>query len=233
MNARIYLLATVALLFFAGCATTTQDERKDRYNEAVKEASNRATPHAGTIKLAEKAQAEETAAMKAAAENIRIHKGSGVMVKPPTPAPAGGQPGQPSEEVSLNYEGADLREVVRTVLGDILGEGYIIDPQVTGTVNIRTTRGIPRSALVATLETLCRMNGAALVKEGNVYKVLPAAAVVRGSVTPQLGGGSQPLPQGYSVILVPLKYIGVAEMVRVLEPFVKDANSIRPDPLRN
>ena len=38
--------------------------------------------------------------------------------------------------------------------------------------------------LVATLETLLRMNGATLVKEAGIYKVLPQAAGLRGNVTP-------------------------------------------------
>ena len=65
----------------------------------------------------------------------------------------------------LNFEGADLREVVRNILGDILNETYTIDPAVGGTVTIRTSSGIPRDALPATLETLLRMNGATMVKE--------------------------------------------------------------------
>jgi general secretion pathway protein D len=203
----------------------------------VKERAQRVTPNVETVRIAEavqRAEAESAKTAAAAADNSRVHKGTGVMVKPSTAqlSPAPPSASQPSEEVSLNYEGADLREVIRTIF-DILGEGYIIDPQVTGTVNIHTARGIPKSALISTLETLCRMNGMAVVKDGDVYRVIPAATAVRGSVTPQLGGSSTPLPKGYGVVLVPLRYIGVAEMVRVLEPFVKDATSIRPDPLRN
>ena len=89
--------------------------------------------------------------------------------------------------VVLNFEGADLREVIRNILGDILGESYTIDPAVGGQVTIRTTTGIPREALPATLEMLLRMNGATMVKEGGLYKIVPQAAAVRGNVTPQLG----------------------------------------------
>jgi len=104
--------------------------------------------------------------------------------------PGGGlPPGPPPAQVTgagivLNFEGADLREVVRNILGDILNESYTIDPAVGGQVTIRTSTGIPREALVATLETLLRMNGATMVKEGGLYKVLPQAAATRGNVTP-------------------------------------------------
>ncbi|MBK9704453.1 MAG: type II secretion system secretin GspD [Betaproteobacteria bacterium] len=123
--------------------------------------------------------------------------------------------------------------MIRNILGDILNESYTIDQSVGGTVTIRTSSGIPRDALIATLETLLRMNGAAMVKEGGLYKIVPQAAAVRGNLAPQLGNSARSLPAGYSVQIVPLRYIGVREMARILEPFVKDATAIRPDDLRN
>ena len=135
--------------------------------------------------------------------------------------------------VVLNFEGADLREVIRNILGDILGESYTIDPAVGGQVTIRTTTGIPREALPSTLEMLLRMNGASMVKEGNLYKIVPQAAAVRGNVTPQLGTSNRALPAGFSVQIVPLHYVGAKEMLRLLEPFARDAQAVRIDELRN
>ena len=56
---------------------------------------------------------------------------------------------------------------------------------------------------------------------------------MRGNVTPQLGNSQRALPPGFSVQIVPLRYIGVREMMRILEPFAKDASAVRPDELRN
>src|SRR5438105_2980240 len=166
-----------------------------------------------------------------------VNKGSGVVVKGQGPAGAPPPPLEPARVtgagVVLNFEGADLREVVRNILGDILNESYTIDPAVGGQVTIRTSAGIPREALVSTLETLLRMNGAALVKEGGIYKVLPQAAGLRGNVTPQLGNVQRSLPPGFSVQVVPLRYVGVREMLRILEPLAKDAAALRGDDTRN
>ena len=159
--------------------------------------------------------------------------------------PGGGLPPGPGARatgggVVLNFEGADLREVIRNILGDILNENYTIDASVGGTVTIRTSSGISRDALTATLETLLRMNGATMVKEGGLYKIVPQAAAVRGNVTPQLGNSQRALPPGFSVQIVPLRYIGVREMVRILEPFVEGCDGDPPgraaqpaDPLRH
>ncbi len=133
----------------------------------------------------------------------------------------------------LNFEGADLREVVRNILGDILNESYTIDAAVGGQVTIRTSSGIPREALPATLETLLRMNGATMVKEDGLYKV----AAERGRRARQRHAAARQLAAlaaaGFSVQIVPLRYIGVREMMRILEPFAKDAAAVRPDDLRN
>src|SRR5258706_14423115 len=85
--------------------------------------------------------------------------------------------------------------------------------------------------LLPTLEMLLRQNNAAVVREEGIYKILPITAV-RGSISPQLGGIDRPIPQGYSVVVVPLKYVGAREMVRLLHAFAAE-NTIIPDDVRN
>ena len=158
----------------------------------------------------------------------RLYKGTGQFVNPRPPAP----PGPPSaQEASLNFEALDVREVAKVILGDYLKESYTVHPSVAGTVTFRTIRPLAMKDLLPTLEMLLRQNGAAVVREDGVYKILPVSAV-RGSVSPQLGATSAPLPQGFSVIVVPLKFVGAREMQRLLEPFAAD-NTVRVDDARN
>ncbi len=159
---------------------------------------------------------------------IKAYPGTGVFVNT-RPGPAPRPPGP--EEASLNFEALDVREVAKVILGDYLHESYTVHPGVAGTVTFRTIRPIPIKDLLPTLEMLLRQNNAAVVREEGIYKILPISAV-RGSVSPQLGGTSMPLPQGFSVIVVPLKYVGAREMQRLLEPFASD-NTIRIDETRN
>ena len=74
---------------------------------------------------------------------------------------------------------------------------------------------------------LLRGTNAALIREAGIYKVLPATQAVRGTTTPQLISGAANVPPGHSVVVTPLKYIGIKEMLRILEPFAKDAAAIR------
>ncbi len=155
----------------------------------------------------------------------KLIPGTGVFVKPanlPTP-PAGPQ------DIVLNFEGADLREVVRVVMGDMLGENYTIDPKVNGTVTIHTSQPINRAAVTPILETVLRMNGAAMVKESGAYKISPLNSALRGSTTPQLGA----LQPGYSVQIVQLQYIAAREMSKILEPLLPEGSILRVDEARN
>lgn len=155
---------------------------------------------------------------------MKLIPGNGVFVKPATiqPLPVGPQ------DVVLNFEGADLREVVRVVLADMLHENYTIDPKVNGTVTIHTSQALTRAAVIPILETVLRMNNAAMVRENGAYRIVPLASAAR-SATPQLGN----LQPGYSVQIVPLQYIAAREMSKILEPLVPEGSIIRVDETRN
>ena len=163
-------------------------------------------------------------------ERTIMFQGTGNFVKSgPKPAPRS-VPGGP---VVLNYEGAEIREVVANILGNILKENYTVHPAVQGTVTLRTSEPIPPSALLQTLETLLRQYGATLVREDGLIKVMPVAFAIRGSATAQLGSATTPLPRGLSVQVVPLKWVSAREMWKLLEPIVTDPTVIRIDDVRN
>src|SRR3954470_17946737 len=160
---------------------------------------------------------------------MRLYPGSGRFTGMPQPKP---EPPKAAEEASLNFEAADIREVAKGILADYLKESYTIDPQVTGTVTFRTVRPIALKDLLPTLEMLLRQNNAAVVREEGLYKVLPITAA-RGLVSPTLGNAFMPaIPPGFSVVVVPLKFIGAKEMERLITPFAAE-NTIRIDEVRN
>jgi general secretion pathway protein D len=168
-------------------------------------------------------------AAAAPADKGKTFPGTGVFVKSnPPPAPPPGP-----EEVSLNFEATEIRQVAATILGDILRESFTVHPQVQGTVSLRTVKPIARKDLLATLEMLLRQNGAALVREDALYKIVPTSVAGRGSVTPQLGTVGAPLRPGFSVVIAPVKFVGAKEMSRLLEPFVVDQSVVRVDEVRN
>jgi general secretion pathway protein D len=133
--------------------------------------------------------------------------------------------------ILLNFENTNIREVVKTILGDILEENYVIDQAVQGTVTVQTGRPLPKEALIPVLETLLRMNNAALVRSKGLNKIVPINEAVQGNLSPRLEEAAS--IAGYSVRIVPLRYIGATEMQKILEPFVPKNAILRVDPARN
>jgi len=164
-------------------------------------------------------------------DTSKLYTGTGQFVKPPTAAaPAA----KGAEEFTLNYEALDIRAVIQSILGDMMRESFSIHPQTAGTVTIRLSKPVPRTELIPTLEMLLRQNGQVMVREDGLYKIMPAAMGTRGSVTPQVATTPAQLPNGYSVQIVQLRFAGVRDMQRILEPYaVEPQSSIRIDELRN
>ena len=145
----------------------------------------------------------------------------------PAPVPA---PRTTPGEVTLNFDGADIRDVAKVIF-DTLKENYTVDPQVQGQVTVQTSQPLARNQLLPTLETMLRMNQAVLVREGGLYKILPAAGAVRqGGLGPRLGGGGG---VGYGVRIVPLSYVSAVEMQSIIAPFLPEGGVLRADVARN
>jgi general secretion pathway protein D len=169
------------------------------------------------------AAAESPPAVQAAEEYL----GSGGFINP---AAATGSAKQQGEGLVLNFEGTDLKEVVKTVLGDMLGVAYSIDATITGTVTLQTSRPIPREAVIPTLETLLRASGAALVKSGDMYLVVPESKVRIAGSAPTLRPRSD---EGFQYVIVPLQYLAAAEMEKILTPILPGKTSLEVDAKRN
>jgi general secretion pathway protein D len=173
----------------------------------------------------------DVAAPVAHANDVQIGTGVTFRAAGPTAArvaaPGGTQP------VSLSFENGDIREVVRNILGDLLGENFIIDPRVQGTITMKTAKPVPVSDVIVLLETILRSNNVGLVRDGAYWRVLPLAEAVKGVARPVSAATGITTIRGASVVIYPVKQIGAKEMQRILEPFARDAQSLRVDELRN
>ncbi len=158
-----------------------------------------------------------------------VTRGTGTFVRRVTGPTVDTAPG----DVTLNFDGTDIREVVKVILGDLLQLNYVLHPAVQGVASLETGRPLRRDHLIPTLETLLRMNNAAVVYRNGTYEVVPLANAVQGKLVPQLGESTRALPEGYSVQVIPLQYIGAEEMNNILQPLAPEGSVIRVDTLRN
>ena len=134
-------------------------------------------------------------------------------------------------EITLNFEGDSLPMIVNLILGDILKENYVIAPGVSGDVTFATVKPINRDQVLPILEMLLSWNNAALVFIEDRYHVMPRAEAIKGNLIPSFGHMKQ--RNGYTVMVVPLKYIAPAEMEKVLIPYAKEGAVVKADNARN
>lgn len=128
--------------------------------------------------------------------------------------------------VSLDFADTDIREVATQILGSILQVNYTIDPAVKGTATFHSARPLTATQVVSVLQALLAQNGAALVRTGDLYRVLPAAAAAG------LGGFAENEAMAGSIV-VPLRFVSAADLAKVLTPVIGQGARIVADPSQN
>ena len=135
------------------------------------------------------------------------------------------------EGIVLNFQAADIQEVVKAILGEMLGENYIIEQGVSGTVTTETSGGLSKSDLLTVLEMLLRQAQAALIKEGDLYRIVPISTSIMGAVSPNTG--KRRGDPSYGIQIVTLRYIAVNEMQKIIAPILSERALIYADERRN
>jgi general secretion pathway protein D len=133
--------------------------------------------------------------------------------------------------VTLNFVNAEIAEVARAVLGGILKLNYAIDPAVKGTMTLETSRPIPRGAVLEALESALGLAGAVLVPGAGTYRIVPRAKAAGLGAPATLPGGRR--GPGFTIRIVPLKFVSAGEMAKILEPLAAKGAIARIDRLRN
>ena len=160
----------------------------------------------------------------------RIIRGSGQVIAVPKAISAvSGVP------VSFRFEEAPVAEVIRTVLGDILGVDYVMHPPLQGTVTLATRNPIAPDQAVFLLESALQANGLALVRDARGTFHAGRADALKGisGAVRQMGGSSPAIAPGYGAVIIPLQYIGAGEMASILRPMVSAEALVRVDTVRN
>jgi len=116
---------------------------------------------------------------------------------------------------SLAFVDADIRRVADAVLGSMLGVDYSVDPAVTGNVTLRTAKPVARESLLPLLENALRSVDAAIVVQGDSYRV-----VARGAARSAGGLAGNGSTAGFATEVITLKNANAREVARLLEQFL-------------
>ncbi len=138
------------------------------------------------------------------------------------------------DSVTLNFVNADIDAVVKAI-AEITGRNFIVDPKVKGTINIVSSRPVPKSLVYPTLLSALRMQGIVAVEGDGVVKLVPeadartqGAPVVRGR-----GNGSGAGDDRLVTQVITLRYESAVQLVNVLRPMIAPNNTIAAYPASN
>ena len=132
-------------------------------------------------------------------------------------------------EFSLNFDDADLGEVAKVILSDILGQNYVLSPKVVGKVTLQTTHALSKEELLPTLEMVLSMNNAALVRDGAIYHIEPLNEALYSANFSSSRQGKF----GYQVRVIPVRNVAVDNVADLIKPLLHEKTLLSIDKQRN
>lgn len=222
MIKKLIIICSIAGL--VSCATTQRDLSQEIYGEDYLKGIE-SSKYSGAI-----FNGDETTEETKKKEKFEYYPGTGKFIDYKA-AEKQNKTSSKTGEYTLNFEGDPLPMVVNLILGEILKENYVIAPGVSGAVTFATVKPINKDQIIPILEMLLSWNNAALVFIEDRYHVMPRAEAIKGNLIPSFGHMEK--RNGYTVMVVPLKYIAPAEMEKVLAPYAKEGAIVKADNARN
>ncbi|WP_084777374.1 type II secretion system secretin GspD [Bradyrhizobium sp.] len=134
--------------------------------------------------------------------------------------------------VVLNLANVPLQQAAKTVLGDLLGVNYVVDPRVDGVVSVQTSNPVSKADALEIFQTAIAPIGAVLVQNRGIYRIAPADQSATGAVS-TVRDATNSAVTGSGVRIVQLKYVAATEVARVLEPMVPKGAIVQADDGRN
>ena len=146
---------------------------------------------------------------------------------------AAGAPSAPAddEKITVNFVNADIQSVIKTV-GQHTGKNFILDPRVTGNVNIVSDKPVSKDLLYQILLAALRVQGYAAIEGPDFVKIVPEAEA-KSSANPT--GEQAAHIQGDRVVtqVFLLQNESAVQLVPVLRPLVTANNFVAAYPNNN
>ena len=134
------------------------------------------------------------------------------------------------DTVMLNFVNADIPSVVKAI-GAHTGKNFIIDPRVTGNMNIISQTPVSKDLAYQILLSALRVHGFAVIEERGVVKIVPEADAKTSG--PVVGRGMQVSGDRIVTQVFTLQNESAAQLATVLRPLVAPNNFIGAYPGNN
>lgn len=127
-------------------------------------------------------------------------------------------------DVVINMRDADIKDVAEQV-SRLTGRTLILDPQVSGRVNVVSAQPLSSAGVWELFLSVLRTSGYAAVRSGNAWRIIPQAAVIQGGSS-EVGRATS--EQQIVTRVIRLRNLPPDQAVRALRPLVGSYGSIEP-----
>ena len=116
--------------------------------------------------------------------------------------------------VTLNLVNVPVAQAANTILADILGVKYTVDPKVDGRVTIQTPTPVARTAVIDLFQSALRGNSAAIVSANGLYQIVPVdlapvGAIIQTASAPAAAGAA--LNKAANAAPITREHVGLRE----------------------
>lgn len=129
-------------------------------------------------------------------------------------------------DLSMTFHDADVREVLKVLLGELLNLNYVIDKNVHGTITFRMTGQFYKNEMLDIIQAVLNANDLALVKREGVIEVTRLADA---KIEPApLILGKKVEKGGVNIVtqVVPLDYMSPQALLPTLRAFITPAGTV-------
>ena len=225
MNKRIFLCAAVISSFIVGCKTTptkqsdyTPFQKPVTLSTTTEDVEKRAWEYDVSPKKEVPVEKKEGAVPEEFVYPKELRK----------PEPAIRRPEYTGEKIDIafNFDNAEIKDVMHVILSEILNVNYILDRRVGGQINLHATGQVYKEELMAMLNAVLFVYDFAIVKDGNLYRVLPKPDA-RPETNIVITGDKIPAWSKDIIIqIVPLQYESPKDLNNTLRPFMTGIGNI-------
>lgn len=119
--------------------------------------------------------------------------------------------------ITLNWKDADIRIVVEAV-SEATGKNFILDPRVTGKVNLLSAEPMSKDAFYEAFLSILQVHGYIAIESGNLIKILPDATARQ--FPSQFGTETANGPDDMATQVVQVHNVGATQLVPILRPLI-------------
>jgi general secretion pathway protein D len=124
---------------------------------------------------------------------------------------------------TLNLKDVDVNVLIATV-AEITGKTFIVDPAVTGKVNVVSSQPLSKAELYQTFLSVLRVHGFSAIDAGSAVRIVPdQKAASDGAVGLGAAGGDEMVTR-----IIDLKHVSPSEMVQILNPLKSPSAQMIP-----